>query len=409
MSRILHLFPELANIDQGIINEVCEESKLYQLNALRVLNDLQHSYQLCWMVQITKRCAQMLLKYESIAIIRLSETGMLDESEYSHICELIKNKMFTLEYSAIQLPAGRKKTIGKAFDLLALFRTLSDNERIYWESLMKRKHRWLEPGTVLLERYQIVSVAYIIVRGIVQCKDDTVLTYYTSGNIVGIEALFSHKDTSESLCTYSVNDGLVEVYIIDSDLLDTMLADENMSREIYIEIALHLLTDKYQPQFKLNHAQFKLLLNEKAILLRNKADLTIHLKVNDRLFLLAGTLICTSDQQNDLCNSPLFVSFDASAMYRLNCSSIVFTWTEEDEISYLNVENYKEIFHLAQSQSTLMDTLYPHYLRESIKLIPRRQSMQVTPLVRNFSHLQFIPFVFEDDDELTSPLDLPIV
>ena len=198
MSRILCLFPELADIDQGIMNEVCEESKLYQLHALRVLNDLQHSYQLCWMVQITKRCAQMLLKYESIAIVRLYETGMLDESEYSHICELIKNKIFDLEYGAIQLPAGREKTIEKAFDLLALFREISDNERIYWKFTMKPKHRWIEPCSVLLERHQRVSLAYLIVRGIVECKDDTVLTYYTSGNIAGIDGLFSQKDSFES-------------------------------------------------------------------------------------------------------------------------------------------------------------------------------------------------------------------
>ena len=46
---------------------------------------------------MTRRCAQMLLKYESIAIIQLYETGMLEENEYSHILELIENKLFSLE------------------------------------------------------------------------------------------------------------------------------------------------------------------------------------------------------------------------------------------------------------------------------------------------------------------------
>ena len=407
MNRILHLFPELANIDQGLINDVCEESKMYQMEALRVLNDLQQSYKLCWTVQITKQCAQMLLKHESIAIIRLYETGMLDESEYSHICEMIKNKVFELEYGKVLLPTGRKKMIEKPLDLLTPFRTLPENERIYWKSLMKSKHRWLEPNDIVVERGEIVSVAYLIVRGIVECKEENITTYYTSGNIVAIDVLFSPKQLSQSQFTYRAGGGLVELYVIDSILLDALLADEQISPEIYTEIALHTLINNYLPQYKQSHNQLKLLLNEKAILFRSKSDSTIHLRTNDRIFLLAGTLIPSSDPKEDPVYSPWFNIPDSPAIYRLNSSGIVFKWTEEDEINYLTTENGQEIVRLAHSQSILIDTLYPRYSHELIELAPRHQSVEVTPPVRRFSHLQFVPFELGDYDKFSYPMESP--
>ena len=389
------------------MNEVSEESKMYQLNGMRVLNDIQRSYEMCWTAQITKRCAQILLKYESIAVIRLYETGMLDESEYSHICELIKDKIYDLEYGTIQLPADRKKSIEGPFDLLALFKTLPEGEKIYWKSVMKPKHRWLQPHTILLEKYQPVSVAYLIVRGIIESKDENVRTYYTSGNILGIDKLFSQTESSESQSTYSASSGLVEVFVIDSDLLDTLLADEKISREIYIEMALQMLINNYQPQLKEKHLQFKLLLNERAILSRNKSDLIIDLKANDRLFLLAGTLTPSLNQKDHHLKSPFFISLDSSVTYRLNSFTIVLTWTEEDEIHYLNVEKCTNTFPLEQSQSTLIDALHPRYSNETIEFTPRRQSVHLTPPVRHFSHLQFIPFDLDVKNELTSPLEVP--
>ncbi|CAF3343508.1 unnamed protein product [Rotaria sp. Silwood2] len=89
MDNIRLQFPELSNINERIMKEVCEEVKIYQLNAMHILLDLQQSYPLCWTMQMTRRCAQMLLKYESVAIIQLYEPGMLEENEYSHILELI--------------------------------------------------------------------------------------------------------------------------------------------------------------------------------------------------------------------------------------------------------------------------------------------------------------------------------
>jgi CRP-like cAMP-binding protein len=374
---------------------------------MRVLHDLQRSYQRCWTAQMTKRCAQMLLKHESIGIIHLYETGMLDESEYSHICELIENKMFTLEYGTVQLPTDQKKAIEKAFDLVSLFRRLSDNEKLHWKSIMKLKHKWFQPGAVLLEKYQTVSNAYLIIRGIVECKVDTVSTYYMSGNIVGIDALFSETELSQSQERYSASSGLVESYVIDSDLLDTLLADDKMSREIYIETALHMLINNYQPRFKQNHSQLKLLLDEKAILSRNQPDLIINLKANERLFLLAGTLISSSDQKDIYLDSPSFVLLDSPTTYHLNLSSIVFTWTEEDEISYLNVKNCKRTSPLENSQFNSVDISYPHYSGETIEFTPRRQSAHVTSSIENLSRLQFIPSEIRVNNVPTCLLELP--
>lgn len=272
---------------------------------------------------------------------------------------------------------------------------------------MKSKHRWLEPGDTLLEQDEIVSTAYLIVRGIVEGKDaadaTTTTTYYTSGDIVGIDALFYQNDLSKSHLNYNVGSGLVELYAIDVILLDALLADEKMSREIYVEIALHTLINNHLPRWKSNHRQLKLLLEEKAIFLKNKSDAMMHLKSNDRLFLLAGTVISFTDPLP----SPLFITSDSPTTYHFNASSIGFKWTKEDEINYLPIEHDQETVRLAHSQSILIDTLYPRYSNELIELTPRRQSAQVTPPVRRFSHFQFVPFELGDYDKFSYQLEPP--
>ena len=125
MDNIRLQFPELSNLSERIMNEVCEEVKMYELNAMYVLFDLQQSYRLCWIIQMTRRCTKMLLKYESIAIIQLYETGMLKESEYSHILELIENKLFSLEYGNIKMLENQKKKLENPFDLITYFQLLS--------------------------------------------------------------------------------------------------------------------------------------------------------------------------------------------------------------------------------------------------------------------------------------------
>ena len=111
-------FPELANLNEQMMNEVYKEVHKYQFSAMHILLDLQKSYRPCWILHMTRRCAQMLLKYESIAIIQLYETGMLEENEYSHILELIEKKLFTLEYGSVKMFNKGEKKLRKPFDLI---------------------------------------------------------------------------------------------------------------------------------------------------------------------------------------------------------------------------------------------------------------------------------------------------
>ena len=397
IDNIRFQFPELANIDEPVLNEVCEEAKMYQQHALHVLFDLQQSYHLCWTIQMTKRCAQMLLKYESVAIIQLYETGMLGESEYSHILELIENKLFALEYGNIKMPVGRMKIIENGFDLLPIFQRLSDLERAIWRLVMKPRHKWFQPGMILFQEHQMVTTAYLIVRGIVERKEGNMPTYYKSGNIVGIDALFTRKSAIPG--TYIVSGGLVEAYAIDSNLLTICLADENISRSMFNEITLHVLINKYRTHLKLNHSQLKLLLDEKARFYRNQSDLSICLEANERLFILEGNLIRRVDDADILFDSIQLVVFDAPAIFRLNSSSIAFTWTDDDELYCLTVAKFKLNFPVTTQDSASFEPFYPDYSGDTIEFTPRRHSTQMTRPVENLNSLQFIPSEIEVNTE----------
>jgi hypothetical protein len=98
MDNIQKQFPELVNIDERIWHEVCDETHFYHLTSTYILIDLQQSYEVCWRIHMTKRCAQMLLKYESETITEIYQTGMLGSSAYSHILRLIEKKSFHLEF-----------------------------------------------------------------------------------------------------------------------------------------------------------------------------------------------------------------------------------------------------------------------------------------------------------------------
>ncbi|CAF2067804.1 unnamed protein product [Rotaria magnacalcarata] len=382
-------FPELSNIYGRIMKEVCDEVKMYQLNAVRVLLDLQQSYRLCWTIQMTRRCAQMLLKYESVAIIQLYETGMLEENEYSHILELIENKLFSLEYGNIQMPENQKKRLENPFDLIPYFRLFSSIEKKQWESLMTMKHKWCQPGTILIQRQQRVTTAYLIVRGIVRCKDDATSTYYKCGSIVGIDALFS--ENSLSYGTYTVDGGLVEAYSIDTILLNWLLSDEKISRSIYNELALHMIMNNYKKSFNLTHPQLKLLLNEKVVFYKNQSDLTIELEANQRLFLLSGTMIRYSNDEEEITiDSLYFILTDSPATYKLNSSSVVYIWTLEDEDICLNIKKFKINFSSENNRVDHLQPFYPLYVGVSSDFSPRRYSSLMTHPMEHSSQLQFM-------------------
>jgi hypothetical protein len=98
MDDIREQFPELAIINTPIWNDICKETDKYHPTASYILHDLQQSYKDCWRIHMTKRCAQMLLKYESETITEIYQTGMLGSSAYSHILRLIEKKSFHLEF-----------------------------------------------------------------------------------------------------------------------------------------------------------------------------------------------------------------------------------------------------------------------------------------------------------------------
>ncbi|CAF1118123.1 unnamed protein product [Adineta ricciae] len=87
-------FPELGNLNERIMDEICDGVKTYQINAMYILLVLKQSYRLCWIVQMTRRCAQMLLKYESIAIIQfnLLERNQRVTNAYLIIRDLVQHK-----------------------------------------------------------------------------------------------------------------------------------------------------------------------------------------------------------------------------------------------------------------------------------------------------------------------------
>ncbi|CAF1492651.1 unnamed protein product [Adineta steineri] len=396
-------FPELSNLNERIMNEVCEEVKMYQLNAMHILLDLQQSYRSCWIIQMTRRCAKMLLKYESVAIIQLYETGMLAENEYSHILELIENKLFSLEYGNIKMLKNQKKLFENSFDLLSFFRNLPLRQKDKWKNLLKIRHKWFQPGDNLLEKNQRVTNAYLIIRGIVQCKDETLVTFYKCGNIIGIDALFNGK--SSSFSTYNASGGVVETYLIDSILLHALLSDEKLSRSIYDELALHMIMNNFNKFLNLNHSQLKMLLNEKSKFYKNQSQLSIELQLNQRLFLLSGTIDCYLNNEKIVYDSTDLFLINSPTTYELNSSTIIYTWTYEDEIYYLNLKKFKINSFINNDERNSIVPFYPLYLGDTIEFTPRRHSLSITRPIENSSNFQFIPSEIEVNNHTNMPLE----
>ena len=159
MENMLIKFPEFINIDQHVINNILNEAKMLQLRAVLVLHDLQQSYKNCWTIEMTKRCAQMLLKYESVAIVELYETGMLNENEFTHILEFIQKKLFHLEYGHIidvpKIHLHREQD--NPLDNLSLFNDLSDQKRTQFKEILESRRKWFQPGDVLLRQGNAIS------------------------------------------------------------------------------------------------------------------------------------------------------------------------------------------------------------------------------------------------------------
>ena len=373
MDNIKRQFPELANIDPLTWNEVCRETHLYQNSAAYILLDLQESYRTCWRIQMTKRCAQMLLKYESTAATQLYETGILGQTEYSHIVELIENKLFDLDFYRVQMPKGQTKAVENAFDLLTIFRPLPNREKIMWKTILKSKVKWIQPGRILLEKGEVVSEAYLIARGVIQCQADESPVYYRSGSIVPIDGLFSAQFTAHG--RYSTTASLLQAFIIDTALLKRLLDDDNLAPSVYREIALHLLINHYSTHFKLNRSQLKLLLRIRARFYRKQADLSIQVKANGKLLLLAGSVLVSSETQNDRHHSVTLKVFnDSTTTVVLNMGTVAYLWTDDDEIACLHTKHIQPHFPVQTFGSISHELLYPGYSQEIEQFLQRRYS-----------------------------------
>ncbi|UJR19081.1 hypothetical protein I4U23_022212 [Adineta vaga] len=359
MDKIQHEFPELANIDRDIWNKVCQETHFYHLTASYILLDLQQSYELCWQIQMTKRCAQILLKYESKMITQLYETGIFGHSVYSHISELIEKKSLKLEFYRVSIPKGHLKPIEDAFDLLPIFQSLPNEEKTRWQTILKGKHRWFQPNKILLRKDKTVSTAYLIGRGIVECNIDSIPIYYRSGNIVGIDALFSQDYRSNG--TYFVSGGLFEGYVIDEELLRQFLDNDYLAPLVYREIALHVLSNNYQTRLKLNRLQLRLLLYKRAKFYRKISEPTIQLNENQRVLILAGHVTQLSNGLSNKYESIQLEFFNNENELFLDSSTIIYSWTDDDEQFCIKETDHTVHFPLQTKDLLSDDFCYPGY------------------------------------------------
>lgn len=401
---MLTKFPEFANIDNHTIDNVLVEAKMLQLRASLVLHELQYSYKNCWTIEMTKRCAQMLLKYESVAIVQLYETGMLSENEYTHILQFIQTKLFHLEYGYImgipKIHLNREQD--NPFNNLTLFSGLSSHDKAQFKEILESRRKWFQPGEILLRQGYPISEAYLIVRGIVECSED-LLTCYRSGHIIGIDLLFD-KSTTLSNRTYRAESSIVETYTIDSNLLQMFLSNTKMIRLVYNEIALHMIINMYrQPIHLLNYAQIKVLLDEYATFYRNEIDdeiMTIQLRRNERLFLLLGTIQREDDDY--FIEAPQLLTVNQCTMFHfsVNQMCIAYTWTLANEQECLQiVRSFTTSFRFSELGEIRTETemVYPSYSGYTTEFTPQHHSLiQVARSAGNTSNIQLIPMEIID-------------
>ena len=385
MENIKIQFPELTSINETIWNEVSREMQNYQNTASYILLDLEHSYQKCWRIQMTKRCAQILLKFESTAITELYETGMLGETEYSHILGLIEKKIFDLEFYRVKMPNGGKKAIANSFDLLPLFKLIPIDERISWEPTMKGVRSWYQPNTVLIENGQQVTDSYLIARGIVELQQENTPIYYRSGNMIGVDALFAPTLTANG--TYSVMGGLLEAFKIDRNLLNRLLDDEYLTAAVYREIALHVLSNRYQSMITLNRSQIKQLLQKKAKFHLKPPNLSITLSAGTRFLLLCREVTEVLDGTSPRQSAVDFRVIDSQEQIHLDNSSVAFTWTVEDEKSCGQSKGTQYRFPAHMFGSIAHALRYPGYSGENEETSGRRKSMHVLQHVEKFNDM----------------------
>jgi hypothetical protein len=160
--------------------------------------------------------------------------------------------------------------------------------------------------------------------------------------------------------------------------------------------------NNYKKSLKLTHSQLKMLLNEKSIFYKNQSDFSIELQANERLFLLSGTMSQVSNEVEIIFDSIHLITHTYPTSYQLNSSSIVYIWTYEDEIHYLNIKKFKINFSIENNQ---VEPFYPLYLGDSIEFTPRRHTFSMTRPVENINNFQLIPSEIEVNNQINIPAE----
>jgi hypothetical protein len=196
---------------------------------------------------------------------------------------------------------------------------------------------------------------------------------YRSGNIIGIDALFSQTFSANG--TYSVSGGIMEAYIIDDILLNQFLNDENLAPSIYREIALHVLSNNYQARINLNRLQLRLLLHKRAKFYWNELETSIQLKENQRLFILAGNVIHLFNNQNNKYESIQLQIFDTEVELLLNPLTVAYSWTDEDEEFCIQDTNLAIHFPSPTCGLLSNNLIYPGYADGTTQSLKRLSSV----------------------------------
>jgi hypothetical protein len=143
------------------------------------------------------------------------------------------------------------------------------------------------------------------------------------------------------------------------------------------------LSNNYQARLKLNRLQLRSLLQKRAKFYWNQSEISIQLKENQRLFILAGNVIHLLNGQNNKCESIQLQIFDTEAEILLNPSTVAYSWMDDDEEFCIKNADLAVHFPLQTSGLLSNDLIYPGYSDEITQLSERRRS---APLLGDVAH-----------------------
>ncbi len=91
---------------------------------------------------------------------------------------------------------------------------------------------------------------------------------------------------------------------------------------------------------------------------------------------------------------------------QLNSSSIVYTWTNEDENYCLNIKKFKIYFSPENHHVNPIELFHPLYMGiNTIEFTPRRHSTSMTRQLDNTNNIQFITSEIEVNNQINIPTE----